>query len=224
MSDPSPAWPGPLAGIRVLELNVGTPYGSQAPGAVATELQPERVREVVTAVRRAATLPLWIKVTGQSERVPELAEAAFGAGADAVVMAGRLLGLVPDVETMTPFLGTSLGVGGFWNLPLTCQWLATSRQRLGPDRPLIGINGAQTGLDIARMMLAGASAVGMASPVMLRGFGVITESLDALAAYLRRKGVSAASLVGLAADRRQTFGERPSRPGQWRTYVPKETP
>ena len=63
----------------------------------------------------------------------------------------------------------------------------------------------------------------MASPVMLRGFGVITESLDALAAYLRRKGVSAASLVGLAADRRQTFGERPSRPGQWRAYVPKET-
>ena len=69
---------------------------------------------------------------------------AFEAGADSVVMACRLLGFLPDVETMEPFLGTSLGIGGFWNLPLTCHWLATSRLTLGPDRPLIGINGAQT--------------------------------------------------------------------------------
>lgn len=147
------------AGVRVVEFNIGTPYASQAAkGAVSTELDPARVREIVSTIRAAVRLPLWVKLSGQSERVPDLARAAFDGGADSVVMAGRLLGLIPDVETLEPMFGTSLGVGGFWNLPLTCHWLALTRAALGPERPLIGINGAQSGLDIARMMLAGASA------------------------------------------------------------------
>jgi dihydroorotate dehydrogenase (NAD+) catalytic subunit len=109
------------AGIRILELNIGTPYASQAKGVVATELDPQRVRAIVGAVRAAVSIPLWVKITGQSERVPELAAAAFESGADAVVMAGRLLGFIPDVDTLAPMLGTTLGVGGGWNLPLTCR-------------------------------------------------------------------------------------------------------
>jgi len=208
------------AGVRVFELNIGTPYGGQSGGAVATELRPERVGEIVTAVRQAVALPLWVKVTGQSERVPDLAAAAFAAGADSVVMAGRLLGLVPDVDTLAPFLGTSLGIGGYWHLPLTCHWLATTRAQVGADRVLIGVNGATNGLDIARMMLAGASAVGLASPVMLRGFELIGDALDELRRYLQTKGLTAAGLVGRAADQRRTFADMPARAGRWRDYVP----
>ncbi|HSI40719.1 MAG TPA: hypothetical protein VLA00_09260 [Xanthobacteraceae bacterium] len=210
------------AGLRVLEFNIGTPYASQAAkGAVSTELLPERITHLVTAMRGAVSLPLWIKVTGQSERVPELARAAFDAGADSVVMAGRLLGFLPDVETMRPFLGTSLGIGGFWNLPLTCHWLATSRLALGPGRPLIGINGAQSGLDIARMMLAGASAVGIASPVMLRGFGLLSEALAEFQSYLDAKNIDAADLIGIAVEHRKSFADMPPRPDNWRNYVPR---
>jgi dihydroorotate dehydrogenase (NAD+) catalytic subunit len=207
------------AGIRVLEFNIGTPYAIEAQGAVSTELDPVRVAAIVSAVRRAVSLPLWVKVSGQSERVPELAAAAFAHGAGAVVMAGRSLGLIPDVETFEPVLGTTLGVGGFWNLPVTCHWLAQSRRRLGPDKPLIATNGAQSGLDIARMMLAGASAVEMSSPVMLRGFDVLSAALADFDAYLARKGVRASELTGLAADRRKTFRDMPLRTGNWKRYV-----
>jgi len=207
------------AGIRVLELNIGTPYASQARGVVSTELDPERVTAIVATVRAAIRIPLWIKITGQSERVPDLAEAAFKAGGEAVVMAGRLLGLIPDVETMQPFLGTTLGVGGYWNLPLTCHWLAVSRKQLGADQPLISINGAQNGLDMVRMMLAGASAVEMASAVMLRGSDVLVTALAEFNAYLARKAIDAADLVGVAADRRKAFPEMPLRPNNWQKYV-----
>jgi dihydroorotate dehydrogenase (NAD+) catalytic subunit len=210
------------AGIRALEFNIGTPYASvAAKGNVTTELDPARVTVMVSAMRKAITLPLWIKLTGQSERVPDLARAAFDAGADSVVMAGRLLGFIPDVETLAPMLGTSLGVGGFWNLPLTCHWLAASRAALGPDKPLIGINGAQSGLDIARMMLAGASAVAMASPVMLRGFELLEDSLRELSGYLERQNLRAADLIGRAADQRKSFAEMPLRTDNWRNYLPK---
>jgi dihydroorotate dehydrogenase (NAD+) catalytic subunit len=208
------------AGVRVLELNIGTPYASQARGVVSTELDPARVTAIVAAVRAAIGIPLWVKLTGQSERVPELARAAFDAGANSVVMAGRLLGLIPDVETFAPMLGTTLGVGGFWNLPLTCHWLALTRAQIGADKPLIGINGAQSGLDIARMMLAGASAVAMASPVMLRGYRALSDALAELEAFLRRKNVRAAELIGVAADRRKTFAQMPLIEGNWRNYVP----
>jgi dihydroorotate dehydrogenase (NAD+) catalytic subunit len=136
------------------------------------------------------------------------------------VMAGRLLGMIPDVETLEPLLGTTLGVGGFWNLPLTCHWLSLTRALLGPGRALIGINGAQSGLDIARMMLAGASAVAIASPVMLRGYDLITEALAQFDDYLRRKNINAGDLVGHAADCKKSFAEMPLKRDNWRNYVP----
>lgn len=208
------------AGIRALEVNIGTPYASQAAkGAVSTELDPARVTAIVSAVRAAVRLPLWIKISGQSERVPELARAAKDAGADAVIMAGRSLGLIPDLETMAPMLSTALGVGGGWNLPLTCHWLALSRAALGPAFPLIGTNGAQSGLDVARMLLAGAHAVEMTSAVMMRGTAVIADALRDLDAYCAAKGVTAAALVGRAADQRKTFADMPLRTGNWKTYV-----
>ena len=209
------------AGLRVLELNIGTPYAREAKkGTVTTELNPVRVEEIVSTVRKAVSIPIWVKTTGQSERVPELAEAAFRAGADSVIMAGRLLGLIPDVETFKPMLGTALGIGGYWNLPLTCYWLAVSRARLGHDKPLIGINGAQSGLDVARMMLAGASAVEIASAVMLRGYGVLSDALAEFERYLADKNVTAADLIGRAADSRKSFADMPPLPDNWRNYIP----
>jgi dihydroorotate dehydrogenase (NAD+) catalytic subunit len=207
------------AGLRIMELNIGTPYASQARGHVSTELDPNNVTAIVSTVRKAISLPLWVKITGQSERVPDLAAAAFTAGGDAVVMAGRSLGLIPDVETLEPILGTTLGVGGYWNLPLTCQWLALSRAKVGAGKPLIATNGAQTGLDIARMMLAGASAVQMSSPVMIRGAEVLSSALAQFQAYLERKNLNATELIGVAADRRVAFPARPLKTDNWKKYV-----
>lgn len=208
------------AGVRILEVNIGTPYASQAAkGAVSTELDPARITQIVGAVRAAVRLPLWIKITGQSERVPDLALAAKEAGADAVVMAGRLLGLVPDLDSMKPMLGTSLGVGGGWHMPLTCHWLALSRGQLGASFPLIGTNGAQSGEDVARMLLAGAHAVEMSSAVMMRGAGVIADSVAELSRYLDRVGVDARALIGRAADARLSFADMPLRRDNWKNYV-----
>lgn len=210
------------AGLRALELNIGTPYAREAAhGAVTTEFDPARATAMVAAVSSAVKIPVWVKLTGQSERVPDLVQASFDGGGAAVIMAGRLLGLIPDVETMQPALGTSLGIGGFWNLPLTCHWLALSRARMGADKPLIGINGAQSGLDVARMMLAGAHAVEIASAAMLRGFEVLSDAVAEFDAYLVRKEMRSRDLVGRAADARKTFASLPPLQDKWKDYVPK---
>ncbi|UUZ62979.1 hypothetical protein LP417_24775 [Polaromonas sp. P1-6] len=141
------------AGVRILEFNIGTPYGDEA-SVVTTERSAERVATVVRAMRQGVDrMALWVKLTGQSENVAALAHAAKQAGADAVVMIGRPLGMLPDLETMRPLINTNAAYGGRWALPLSCYWLAKTRKALGPQYPLIGTNGAQDGQDVARMLL-----------------------------------------------------------------------
>ena len=212
------------AGIRLLEFNVGTPYGDEAShGGVATERAAAKIREQVSAVCSAVKIPVWVKLTGQSENVAALAAAAKDGGASAVTMIGRMLGMLPDLETMAPALGTNLGYGGPWALPLTCYWLARTRKRLGSGFPLVGTNGARNGSDAARMLLAGASAVEYCSAVMTGGFGVLGDAIASLDVYLASKHLTAQQLIGRAADQVQAYGDLPSRPEHWRSFVPQQT-
>ncbi|MFN0160195.1 MAG: hypothetical protein ACKVQQ_03135 [Burkholderiales bacterium] len=212
------------SGVRLLEFNVGTPYGDEAKhGGVATERSVERLRAQVAAVCAAVDIPVWVKLTGQSENVALLAAAARDGGAAAVVMIGRFLGMLPDLETQAPVLGTNLGYGGPWALPLTCYWLARTRRSLGPAFPLIGTNGARSGADAARMLLAGASAVEYCSAVMTGGFEVLTRAIADLDAYVTRKGGTARDLVGRAADQVAGYESMASREDFWQGFVPQET-
>ena len=44
---------------------------------------------------------------------------------------------------------------------------------------------------------------------MLRGYGALSDALAELETFLQRKNVTAAELIGLAADRRKTFAQMP---------------
>jgi dihydroorotate dehydrogenase len=211
-------------GVRVLELNIGAPHGDEAvKGAIIQERAAHRVKEITQALRAAIAIPLWIKLTGQSEDVAALASAAKEGGADAVIVMGRFMTLVPDVETRAPMLGAAGAIGGPWALALTCRWLAETRKRVGPDFPLLGTNGVRTGLDVARFLLAGARAVEMTSAVMTGGFEAVRRAVAEFAAYLDRTGGSAEELVGFAADRQAGYGVQPDRPDYWRGFVPPES-
>jgi len=211
------------AGLRIIEFNIGTPYGDEAGGAVPTERAADRVRDYVAAVADAVDIPVWVKITGQSDSVPDLVAAARDGGAGAVIMIGRYLGMIPDTETMAPMLDTNLGIGGAWALPLTCHWLARTRKAVGPDFPLIATNGARGGLDVARMMLAGASAAELSTAVMTSGFAVLSDAIAELDDWLGGHDVCAEDVIGRAADRVKSFQEPPKRPGFWRDFVPPET-
>lgn len=209
------------AGVRVLEVNIGAPHGGEAaPGAIALERDAARVGTITRRVRSAVRLPLWIKLTGQSEDVAALAVAAKEAGADAVGIMGRFMAMLPDLDTMEPLLATNAAFGGPWALPLTCRWLAMARKRAGPAFPLLGTNGARTGLDVARLMLAGAHAVEMTSAVFTEGFAVLARAVAELDGFCASKALPAKSLIGHAADRLAAYGDQPSRPGYWRQFVP----
>lgn len=212
------------AGLRVFELNVGAPHASEAtPGAIAQETDPDGLRSLVARVRAATGgMQLWVKLTGLSTNLPALAVAAADGGADAVVMMGRFMAMLPDLDTLAPVLGTSAAYGGGWALPIVCRFLALSRRATAARVPLLGTNGARSGADVARMALAGAAATEMLSVVMHDGFGALARAIAELDVLLAAHDLLFAALIGRAADALAGYGAQPKMPERWRRFVPAE--
>jgi dihydroorotate dehydrogenase (NAD+) catalytic subunit len=213
------------AGLRVFELNVGAPHASEAaPGAIVQETDPERLIDLVRRVRAVVGgMQLWVKLTGLSSNLPALALAAKQGGADAVCMMGRFMGLVPDLETYAPVLGTSAAYGGGWALPIVCRFLALTRAAAGGDYPLIGTNGVRSGEDVIRMALCGANAVEVMSATMHEGFGALTRIVQELDTFLAHRQQTFPHVIGRTADALTSYAAQPEIPGRWRDFVPVET-
>jgi dihydroorotate dehydrogenase (NAD+) catalytic subunit len=213
------------AGLRVFELNVGAPHASEAePGLITQETDPGRLADLVRQVRAVTEgMQLWVKLTGLSSNLPSLALAACRGGADAVCMMGRFMGLVPDLATFAPVLGTSAAYGGGWALPIVCRFLALTRKAGGSGLPLIGTNGVRSGGDVVRMALCGAGAVEVMSVMMHEGFGGLTRVITELEDFLSERGLMFRDIIGQTADSLASYAEQPEMPGRWRDFVPAET-
>ncbi|MBD0289736.1 MAG: dihydroorotate dehydrogenase [Thermoleophilia bacterium] len=195
------------AGLRWLELNLGAAHGEEAaPGAIELVADAERVEEIVTRVREAVPLHLTVKLPGAGD-VLALAEAAREAGADSLALVGRSLAFLPDPDTRRPLLGTFGAIGGAWALPLTLRWVAKARARLGEGVPLLATNGVRDGEDVARALLAGASAAELGTVVWAEGAGALERVLDELTRYLEGQGIHAREIIGEAADAAMTYEE-----------------
>jgi dihydroorotate dehydrogenase len=188
------------AGLRWLELNVAAPHAGEAvAGAIRTG------PELVAPIRAAVAMPLTVKVGGADPLAA--AREAFEVGADIVCLTTRAQGFLPDLRTRRPVLGTFGAIGGAWVLPITLRHVAKARVQLGPTAPLIATNGARDGRDVARCLLAGASAVALTSAVITDGVEVLTRAIDELQTYVDEQGMTARELIGEAADSVKTYEE-----------------
>lgn len=183
------------AGLRWLELNVGAPHAGEAADAIGTGV------ELVRRIREAVSLPLTVKLAG-GDSVSD----ALAAGADAVCLATRSMGFLPDLETRRPVLGTYAAVGGAWALPLTLHRVA-KEHTAHPDASIIATNGARDGFDVARLLLAGASAVALATVVLTDGPAALTRAIEVLRGYCEQQDADVRDLIGEAARHVQTYEE-----------------
>lgn len=117
--------------------------------------EPNATEQLLRQVRAASLLPLIVKLPADGPSVA-LAQAAQVAGADAVALLDGLPASAPD--------GTEGYLGGPAIRPLA---LARVREVCtAVDLPVIGIGGITRPADVAAMLAAGASAVGLASALI----------------------------------------------------------
>jgi dihydroorotate dehydrogenase len=165
----------------------------------------------VRQVRQAICVPLAVKLTAQTADLLALAEQAARAGANMLVMIGRMQGFLPDIETQQPLLGSWGAIGGQWALPTSLYWVSKCWKVVPQTVPIIGTNGARSADDVLRFLLSGARAVELASLVLSHGPRVFEEMLTGLRDYGTRKGiVHLTDLVGKAADAATPYSVLPA--------------
>lgn len=113
----------------------------------------------VIAATAACGRPRWAKLSANTDRIIDVADAVMGAGAEAVTCINTLLGLAYDPTTLAPTLGAGGGgLSGRAIHPVAVRAVHDVHRAL-PDVPIIGVGGVASAWDAIELMLAGATAV-----------------------------------------------------------------
>ncbi len=198
------------AGIKIIELDAGCPQVSQL-GLEDTS------KELITAagiagtiareVVKAVNVPVIYKVAAEDAEKLETVKSVQDAGVHAVTLMNRYVGFLVDIETGKPHIGSKAGVGGPWMLPLSLRWVSEAYQKY-PNLAICGSNGAYDWQDAVQFLMSGATVVQFCTVLMLKGYKVITDTVQKLAEFMDGHGYSSVKeMVGLAARNAKTYEE-----------------
>jgi len=128
------------------------------------------MEESIKAAKDEVEIPVFVKLSPQID-IPEFAEAAEKAGADGIVLInsfGPTLDINP--ETGKPLMGSENGFGwlsgeAIFPLALRAVYQAANNVNI----PVIGVGGIDSGIKVAKMFMAGVSAVQVCTEAIVNG-------------------------------------------------------
>jgi dihydroorotate dehydrogenase (NAD+) catalytic subunit len=192
-----------VEGVHAIELNISCPNIKE--GGISFGSDLVQTHRVVTAVRKATTLPLIPKLTPNVTSVASFARAAEEAGADAVSLVNTFLAMAIDVERRRPRLSNVMGgLSGPAIRPIAVRMVFECARVVAI--PVIGMGGIATPTDALEFLIAGATAVQVGTANFVDPF-IWPKLIDGIADYLTRHGIASVNdLVGSlelpARDRR----------------------
>ena len=166
-------------GLAAYELNVSCP--NVARGGLQYGSDPRMTAEVVSASRKVARRPLWVKLSPNVPDIAAIAGAAEAAGASALTVANTYLGMSVDYRTRRSRLGNLTGgLSGPAIKPITLRLVYEVCQVV--KIPVLGLGGIQTPEDVMEYLIVGASAaqVGTAQFVDPRACLTLLRGLEKL--------------------------------------------
>lgn len=148
------------ASLVAVEVNLSCPNLEGRAGIFAhdADLSAQVVRVVVDELGSCG-VPVWAKLSPNTDRVLQVVEAVEKAGATAVTLINTLLGMQLDISTRKASLGNGGGgLSGRAIHPVAVRTIYDVRQSF-PEIPIVGVGGVASGSDVIEMMMAGASLV-----------------------------------------------------------------
>ena len=114
---------------------------------------------VIGAVVEQVSLPVWAKLSPNTDRLVAIAGRVRDAGADAVTLVNTVLGMALDPDTGRAALGNGGGgLSGRAIHPVAVRAVHDVRAA-HPDLPIVGVGGVTDGWSAAELIMAGADAV-----------------------------------------------------------------
>lgn len=184
--------------VGIIELNVSCPnvHG----GGMSFGTQTTSVAEVVKAVKKVTTKPLYVKLTPNVTDIVSIARAAEEAGADGLCLINTLLGMRIDTKTRRPVVANK--VGGFsgpaiFPVAVRMIWQVASAVNI----PIIGCGGVSTADNVIEMMMAGATAVEVGSANLVNPYAC-KDIIEALPHRMEKLGISSLKeIIGAAVEK-----------------------
>ncbi len=155
----------------LLELNFSCPHAAEGYGSsigASPEIAARYMEQIRDALGDDFPLPIFPKLTPNTEHIGDVASAVIAAGADGI-SAINTVGpeLYIEKNSGMPILQNSTGgrggKSGVWIRQIALDSVAAVRKAVGPDVPVIGMGGVSTGEDARNMINAGADIVGIGS-------------------------------------------------------------
>ena len=119
---------------------------------------PEAAAEITRAVKKAATKPVYMKLSPNVTDIVSIAKACEDAGADGLSLINTLLGMRIDLKRRKPVLANVMGGysgPGIFPVAVRMVYQVTGAVKI----PVIGMGGISTARDVLEMLMAGATAV-----------------------------------------------------------------
>ncbi len=164
-------------GIDALELNIYLVAAD--PTISGTEIE-NRYLGLVESVRRAVELPLAVKVGPFFSSMAHMAERFVSAGADGLVLFNRFY--QPDIDLDRLEVVPNLVLSTPAELRLVLRWIAILHGRV--DCSLAATTGVDGPVEAAKLILAGADVVMMASALLRHGPERLRQTVDGLRSWL----------------------------------------
>ncbi|MCH2153791.1 MAG: dihydroorotate dehydrogenase [Phycisphaerales bacterium] len=179
--------------IPLVEANLSCP--NTHTGRQFTD-DPLAMKEVVSAIRESLpSTPLLVKLPLEMAPGFPVAMAAREAGADGLTMVNTVPAMGIDVDSRRPRLSNRAGgLSGPAIHHLAVRMIAGVRAELGKDdnTAIIGLGGVMRWQDAAELILAGASAIGMATALYVDPRLAVRVGRG-LSKWVRRQGVASLS-------------------------------
>ena len=184
-----------IAGVSGLEVNLSCP--NVAAGGAEFGIRPAYAAAVTSAVRKATSLPIIVKLTPNTGDIVGVARAVAGAGADAVSLINTLKGMAIDTAKKRPLLGNVFGgLSGPAIKPVALYMVYAVAGAV--DIPVVGCGGIMSATDALEFIMAGASAVQVGT-AMLTSPRALLDVLEGIEEYMGKEGIENISeLVGVA--------------------------
>ena len=174
--------------LAAVEVNLSCPNLDHARTMIAHDAA--LASDVVAAVRSALppTLPVWAKMSPNTDRLVSVAEAVAQAGAEALVLVNTVLGMAIDTSTRRPVLGNGGGgVSGSAIHAVAVRSVFDVHAAL-PAVPIVGVGGISHADHAVELMMAGASAVQVGTATFANPRAV-TNIIRGLHRWARHHGV-----------------------------------
>ena len=173
--------------VGAIEMNVSCP--NVKAGGHTFGQDPKVLAEVVSAVRRATTLPLLVKLAPNVPSIVPYVKACEDAGADALSMINTIPAMVIDIDKRRPVIANKTGgLSGRGIHPAAVKLVYDAHN--ATKLPILAMGGIYEAKDAIEFFLAGATAVAVGTATFTNP-NVVSEVYDGLADYCGRHGFAA---------------------------------